>query len=169
MLGCKLFNHHKHLKLGLLLFQLIYGPYQDFYDLNLLQNTYQSTSHNFLFIFNHSKCDMMLVVFAQIYRRFYNRIFINPNTFMWLHLYVTCIQGLFTKEKLENFLEVGLKLNLNSKLPRALYINRIVQCINNCLSCMYHFLPNQIFNLLLSYYSHFQYNKYVIKSFKLDA
>ena len=60
--GCKLFNHHKHLKLGLLLFQLIYGPYQDFYDLNLLQNTYQRTSHNFLFIFNHSKCDMMLVV-----------------------------------------------------------------------------------------------------------
>ena len=62
MPGCKLFNHHKHLKLGLLLFQLIYGPYQDFYDLNLLQNTYQRTSHNFLFIFNHSKCDMMLVV-----------------------------------------------------------------------------------------------------------
>ena len=62
LLGCKVFNHHKHLKLGLLRFQLIYGPYQDFYDLNLLQNTYQRTSHNFLFIFNHSKCDMMLVV-----------------------------------------------------------------------------------------------------------
>ena len=40
---------------------------------------------------------------------------------MWLHLYVTCIHGLFGKEKLENFLEVGLKLNLNSKLLWALY------------------------------------------------
>ena len=164
MPGCKLFNYHKHLKLGLLLFQLIYGPYQDFYDLNLLQNTYQRTSHNFLFIFNHSKCDMMLVVllkFTGVSTTGYllTQYFYVVTSVCYVHPWS------FWQRKTGKLFNVGLKLNLNSKLPRADYTHIYsYKKIDTS-----HFLPNQIFNLFLSYYFHFQYNKYVRKSFKLDA
>ena len=120
MPGCKLFNYHKHLKLGLLLFQLIYGPYQDFYDLNLLQNTYQRTSHNFLFIFNHSKCDMMLVVllkFTGVSTTGYllTQYFYVVTSVCYVHPWP------FWQRKTGKLFNVGLKLNLNSKLPRADY------------------------------------------------
>ena len=67
--------------------------------------------------------------FAQIYRCFYHRIFINPILLCGYICMLRASMAFFGKEKLENFLEVGLKLNLNSKLPRVLHTHKTIACL----------------------------------------